>query len=85
MSNGTSPIIELRQVKKRFGRLPVLEGVDLALERSKATVIIGESGAGKSVLLKHMVGLLYPDAGEVYVDGRAVRDRQKPWFYDVLR
>ena len=80
MSNSTSPIIELRQVKKRFGRLPVLEGVDLALERSKATVIIGESGVGKSVLLKHMVGLLYPDAGEVYVDGQRVDTlREKQW------
>jgi phospholipid/cholesterol/gamma-HCH transport system ATP-binding protein len=64
------PIIELKGVRKRFGDLLVLRGVDLALYEGECTVIIGESGSGKSVTLKHIIGLLKPDAGEVYYQGR---------------
>jgi len=71
------PIIELRNVSKRFGRLVVLDGVSLQLHRGQTTVVIGESGTGKSVLLKHLIGLLKPDSGEVYFDGRRV-DRLSP-------
>lgn len=66
------PIIELRRVTKRFGRQLVLDDVDLQVERRKSTVIIGRSGTGKSVLLKHIVGLLRPDRGEVYFDGARI-------------
>ncbi|MCP4590118.1 MAG: ABC transporter ATP-binding protein [bacterium] len=59
-------MVELRGVHKRFGDLEVLRGVDLKLRRGEATVVIGESGAGKSVILKHIVGLLRPDRGAVY-------------------
>ncbi|MHC4676138.1 MAG: ABC transporter ATP-binding protein [Planctomycetota bacterium] len=80
MSNITNPIIEFRQVWRRFGRLEVLCGVDLAIERGKTTVVIGESGTGKSVLLKHMIGLLKPNKGQVYVDGQRVdRLSEKEW------
>lgn len=65
-------IIELRGVSKSFGAQRVLDGVDLAIERGKTTVIIGRSGSGKSVMLKLMVGLLRPDAGEVYFDGMRI-------------
>jgi len=65
-------IIAFRGVKKRFGRLSVLRGVDLALRAGETTVIIGESGAGKSVVLKHMVRLLRPDRGEVYFKGQRI-------------
>ena len=71
-SNGT--LIELRGVSKRFGALQVLDGVDLALETGKTTVVIGESGTGKSVLLKHIVALLKPDRGEVHFHGRRIDD-----------
>ena len=54
----TDTLIELKKVRKRFGAEPVLDGVDLALETGKTTVVIGESGTGKSVLLKHIVALL---------------------------
>lgn len=67
-----SPIIELRGVHKRFGRLRVLRGIDLALEKGRTTVILGESGVGKSVILKHMMGLLRPDRGEVHVFGKRI-------------
>ncbi|MCC7205497.1 MAG: ATP-binding cassette domain-containing protein, partial [Phycisphaeraceae bacterium] len=58
-------LIRLVNVHKRFGPLKVLEGVDLSFARGKVTVILGPSGTGKSVLLKHIVGLIRPDRGEV--------------------
>jgi len=66
------PIIELRRVSKSFGRQRVLDDVDLRIARGQTTVIIGRSGTGKSVLLKHIVGLLRPDKGEVYFDGQRI-------------
>lgn len=69
-SNGS--IVELRGVSKRFGSLVVLDGVDLTLHRGETTVVLGESGAGKSVLLKHIVRLLKPDSGEVWFKGERI-------------
>ncbi len=63
------PPIELRGVSKRFGDLVVLDNVSLVMPRGQTTAVIGPSGTGKSVLLKHIVGLLRPDAGEVRVFG----------------
>ncbi len=71
MENG-QPVLELRGVTKSFGQQRVLDRVDLAVERGKTTVIIGRSGTGKSVLLKHIVGLLRPDKGEVFFEGRRI-------------
>ncbi len=65
-------VIRLVGVHKRFGDLVVLDGIDLALQPGKTTVIIGESGVGKSVILKHMVRLLRPDRGEVYFRERRI-------------
>jgi phospholipid/cholesterol/gamma-HCH transport system ATP-binding protein len=62
-------MIELRNLHKRFGRLVVLNGVSLNIEEGQSLVVIGASGTGKSVLLKHVVGLLKPDEGEVLFDG----------------
>jgi phospholipid/cholesterol/gamma-HCH transport system ATP-binding protein len=62
-------ILEVRDVKKSFGSLPVLQGVTFSVEKGEALTIIGISGGGKSVLLKHLVGLLTPDTGEVLVGG----------------
>jgi phospholipid/cholesterol/gamma-HCH transport system ATP-binding protein len=62
-------IIDVRDLKKNFGGLPVLQGVTFSVEKGEALSIIGVSGGGKSVLLKHLVGLLMPDAGEVLVGG----------------
>jgi len=64
------PKLELRGVKKRFGGKVVLDGVDIAVERGRSLVIIGGSGQGKSVTLKIAIGLMRPDAGKVFVDGR---------------
>jgi phospholipid/cholesterol/gamma-HCH transport system ATP-binding protein len=62
-------IIEVRDLKKSFGALAVLRGVTFSVEKGEALSIIGASGGGKSVLLKHLIGLLTPDAGEVLVGG----------------
>lgn len=70
--NIPDPIIELRRVTKSFGPQRVLDDIDLRVERGRTTVIIGRSGTGKSVLLKHIVGLLKPDRGEVYYEGRRI-------------
>jgi phospholipid/cholesterol/gamma-HCH transport system ATP-binding protein len=61
--------IRLRDLRKAFGSKVVLDGVDLTVEAGSSTVVIGGSGSGKSVLLKHIVGLLRPDGGMVEVDG----------------
>jgi phospholipid/cholesterol/gamma-HCH transport system ATP-binding protein len=65
-------VIEFRDLQKSFGPKPVLSGVTLTVKDGETMVIIGYSGTGKSVALKHVVGLLHPDAGDVIVDGRAV-------------
>lgn len=65
-------MIEVRQVRKSFGSQLILDGVDLCIESGDSVVIIGSSGGGKSVLLKHMIGLLTPDSGQVFVDGQEI-------------
>ncbi len=80
MNDASGPIVELRHVSKSFGHLVVLREVDMTLERGKTTVVLGESGTGKSVLIKHMIGLLRPDRGEIYVDGQRVDNlSEKDW------
>ena len=61
----TVPLIQFNQVFKSFGDNTVLKGVDLSIYQGQVTAIIGKSGIGKSVLLKHIIGLLEPDAGEI--------------------
>ena len=65
-------IVQVRDLHKSFGSLRVLRGMNLDFQRGHNTVILGPSGTGKSVLLKHIVGLLRPDKGEVHFDGRRV-------------
>jgi len=65
-------VIEFQDLRKAFDGRPVLDGFTLRVQDGETTVIIGYSGTGKSVALKHVVGLLQPDAGDVIVDGRAV-------------
>ena len=67
----------LQGVRKAFGAHKVLEGVDLDISRGESLVIIGSSGSGKSVLIKHIIGLLAPDAGKVLVDGLNVPDLRR--------
>ena len=65
-------MIEVRDLKKSFGPQKVLDGVSFRIETGESVVIIGRSGGGKSVLLKHLIGLLKPDAGEVRIDGENI-------------
>jgi phospholipid/cholesterol/gamma-HCH transport system ATP-binding protein len=65
-------MIEVRDLKKSFGSNLVLDGVSLRIEAGESVVIIGRSGSGKSVLLKHLIGLLQPDAGQVLIDGEDI-------------
>jgi ABC-type multidrug transport system fused ATPase/permease subunit len=66
-------MIRIQGLRKSFGPQPVLQGVDLDVATGEIMIIIGRSGGGKSVLLKHLLGLLRPDAGAVLVDGVDVR------------
>src|SRR6476659_407314 len=65
-------LIDLKHLYKSFGRLVVFDDLNLSIEAGQSLVIIGASGTGKSVLLKHIVGLLKPDRGEVLFDGARV-------------
>jgi len=65
-------VIRVQGLHKRFGAQPVLRGLDLDIATGEIMVVIGRSGGGKSVLLKHLIGLLRPDAGAVLVDGTDV-------------
>ena len=63
------PLIQIVDLHKSFNGRPVLKGLNLTIAEGENTVIIGPSGTGKSVLLKHIIGLLKPDKGEIWVDG----------------
>ncbi len=65
-------MIEVRELKKRFGAHSILDGVSFRIEKGESVVIIGRSGGGKSVLLKHLIGLLKPDAGQVLIEGEDI-------------
>ncbi|MCX7856640.1 MAG: ABC transporter ATP-binding protein [Deltaproteobacteria bacterium] len=65
-------VIRIVDLKKSFDNQKVLDGINLEIERGKITVIIGKSGSGKSVLLKHIIGLIKPDSGEIWVDGKEI-------------
>ena len=65
-------MIEIKDLHKTFGTKKVLQGVNLTIEQGETIVIIGRSGCGKSVLIKHIVGLLSPDSGYVKVEGKIV-------------
>jgi phospholipid/cholesterol/gamma-HCH transport system ATP-binding protein len=65
-------MIELRGVRKRFGKQVVLDGVDFDVREGETVALLGPSGTGKSVLLKHIIGLIHPDQGTIIVDDKNV-------------
>ncbi|MGD8492573.1 MAG: ATP-binding cassette domain-containing protein [Desulfobacterales bacterium] len=71
------PLIQIKNATKRFGDVRVLDGVNLNIYRGQITSIIGQSGTGKSVLLKHIIGLLQPDSGQVLFDGKPLAAMKK--------
>jgi len=64
--------IKIENLYKSFGQKEVLKGVNLEIEAGEIMVIIGQSGSGKSVLLKHIIGIMKPDAGDIYVEGQQI-------------
>ncbi len=85
MAEPTDAPVRLVDVHKRFGTLTVLDGVSLDIPRGQTTAIIGPSGTGKSVLLKHIVGLIKPDAGEVSVFGTNMATAPEREVYAVRK
>jgi phospholipid/cholesterol/gamma-HCH transport system ATP-binding protein len=79
------PIIELVNIHKSFNAQKVLDGLSLRIEAGQITVIIGQSGGGKSVLLKHMIGLIKPDQGETLVEGVDISRLNDRQLNDVRR
>ena len=65
-------MIEVRDLQKSFGSHHILDGVSFRIEKGESVVIIGRSGGGKSVLLKHLIGLLQPDGGQVQIEGENI-------------
>lgn len=78
-------MIEISNLHKSFGMKKVLSGVDLRIETGDTICIIGKSGCGKSVLLKHIVGLLDPDNGYVKVDGKVISDLDNKQLFELRR
>ena len=76
-------MIEIKNLHKSFGANKVLQGINLDIDTGETLVIIGRSGCGKSVLIKHIVGLLYPDEGYVNVEGRKVDELTMKELYNL--
>lgn len=81
------PLIEFRKVSKKFGQNKVLEQTDLVVYRGEVTTLIGKSGSGKSVILKHMIGLIEPDEGDILYNGRNwnsfSKNEKKEWHRKI--
>jgi phospholipid/cholesterol/gamma-HCH transport system ATP-binding protein len=78
-------MIEIRDLYKSFGYKKVLNGINLNIEQGKTLVIIGRSGEGKSVLIKHIVGLLMPDSGYVKVEGEIISEVKTKKLYELRK
>lgn len=84
-ATGPAPIVRMVNVAKRFGRHVVLDGLFLDVPEGRTTVILGPSGSGKSVILKHIVGLLKPDAGEIWFRDRRIDGLSERELREVRR
>lgn len=78
-------VIEIVNLHKSFGNNYVLRGVDLQVEKGESMVVIGGSGSGKSVLLKHIIGILRPDEGKVFIDGIDITALKERELYEVRK
>ncbi|WP_187646791.1 ABC transporter ATP-binding protein [Nitrosophilus labii] len=77
--------ISIKGLKKKFGQKEVLRGIDLDIIRHKTTIILGLSGSGKSTIIKHIVGLLRPDSGEILVDGVDVANADEKTIFKIRK
>jgi phospholipid/cholesterol/gamma-HCH transport system ATP-binding protein len=85
MKDGDRPFISVRGLCKSFNGKPVLQGVDFDVRAGETLVVLGGSGEGKSVILRHLNGLIAPDRGEVWIEGRSLSGLDENQLYDVRR
>ncbi len=78
-------MIEISNLYKSFGDNNVLTGINLSIDKGETIAIIGKSGCGKSVLIKHIVGLLYPDSGYVNVEGQIIGELKTKELYELRK
>ncbi len=78
-------MINIKNLKKSFGTKRVLNGVNLDIIKGETLVIIGKSGCGKSVMLKHILGLLTPDEGDVIIEGQNLRGLKRKELYAIRK
>jgi phospholipid/cholesterol/gamma-HCH transport system ATP-binding protein len=83
--SGRPDAVQFIDTYKAFGRNHVLRGLDMTLPEGMVSMILGPSGTGKSVCIKHMVGLLYPDRGDVLVHGRSVPNMPDDELFDMRK
>jgi phospholipid/cholesterol/gamma-HCH transport system ATP-binding protein len=83
--HGSTDAVEFIDVKKSFGRNTILNGLNLGLPENQISMILGPSGTGKSVCIKHMVGLLYPDEGDVLVHGESVPNMADDELFEMRK
>jgi phospholipid/cholesterol/gamma-HCH transport system ATP-binding protein len=83
--HGGEDAIEIIDLVKQFGRTRILNGVNLGLPDNMISMVLGPSGTGKSVLIKHIVGLLYPDAGDVLVHGESIPNMTDDELFEVRK
>jgi|WetSurMetagenome_2_1015567.scaffolds.fasta_scaffold00172_34 phospholipid/cholesterol/gamma-HCH transport system ATP-binding protein len=79
-------MLKIEHLKKRFGNQPVLDDINLAIDKGEVVCIIGQSGGGKSVILKHVIGLMIPDGGRILIDGEEISSpTKKPSDFEKVR
>ncbi len=83
--HGGEDAIEIIDLVKQFGRARILNGLNLGLPEDQVSMVLGPSGTGKSVLIKHIVGLLYPDSGDVLVHGESIPNMTDDELFDVRK
>jgi phospholipid/cholesterol/gamma-HCH transport system ATP-binding protein len=83
--HGAADAVEFIDVHKAFGRNKILRGLNMGLPEGKISMILGPSGTGKSVCIKHMVGLLYPDEGDILVHGESVPNMQDDELFEMRK
>jgi len=82
---GGKEAVEIVDLVKQFGRARILNGVNLGLPEGQISLVLGPSGTGKSVLIKHIVGLLYPDSGDVLVHGESIPNMSDDELFEVRK
>ncbi|MGK2955894.1 MAG: ABC transporter ATP-binding protein [Solirubrobacterales bacterium] len=85
LDHGGTDAIEINNLTKQFGRTRILNGLNLGLPDDQISMVLGPSGTGKSVLIKHIVGLLYPDSGDVVVKGQSVPELSDDDLFEMRK